>query len=222
MEHMPTWCNGCLITYFLLYVLAHEFTCPSSLVGYLFVGGHLWLKSIRHLKNVYYLDALLLLFIYYLGLETHISNSSSGFLVSPYYPSFYLNNMHRLWTLDAPAGQRIKLGFLFLNLEEEGGCTGGDFISIEDLNKAQHKIYCGSILPKAFISKSSSIAVKFHSNKKYVRSGFKIRYEAVDGKNLKDDHKLMSSLACLNKLYKKKCLWNEVFASFFFRKSETI
>ena len=169
------------------------------------------IKKHTHLKSVNYLDVLLLLFIYYLGWETHISNSSFGFLASPYYPSFYLNNMHRLWTLEVPAGQRMKLDFLFLNLEEEGGCTRGDFLSIEDLNKHQHRIYCGSTLPRPFISKSNSIAVEFQSNKKYVRSGFKIRYEAIDGKKLKDYHKLMSSLACLNKLYKINFLFSQLF-----------
>ena len=104
--------------------------------------------------------------------------------MSPYYPSFYLNDMVRSWELKVLDGQRIKLDILFLNLEinREGG---GDFLKIQDgtLFNRDVAVYSGTILPPQFVSETNILVVKFQSDKKNVHTGFKIRYEAIDGKN---------------------------------------
>ena len=116
--------------------------------------------------------------------RTPISNSSSGFLMSPYYPSFYLNDMERSWKLEVLGGQRIKLDFLFLNLEINEG-DERDFLKIQDGNLFNRDVtvYSGTILPQQFVSKTNVLVVKFQSDIKNVHTGFKIRYQAVDGKN---------------------------------------
>ena len=104
--------------------------------------------------------------------------------MSPYYPSFYLNDMERSWKLEVLGGQRIKLDFLFLNLEINEG-DERDFLKIQDGNLFNRDVtvYSGTILPPQFVSKTNVLVVKFQSDIKNVHTGFKIRYQAVDGKN---------------------------------------
>ena len=117
-------------------------------------------------------------------MDTHLSINTSGILTSPYYPSFYLNNMSRRWHLEASIGQRIHITFLFLNIEPDPKCNN-DYVMIQDGATSEKQFYfCGKTLPAEFKSSSNQLLIVFKSNDKIARTGFKIRYTIGKGKGI--------------------------------------
>ena len=113
---------------------------------------------------------------------TTISNSSSGYITSPYYPALYLNNMKRSWKIKVPEGQRVRLEFSFLNLQGDRHCKT-DLIIVKDFYRSRtYNTYCGNVLPTGYLSSRDMVWVEFVSDGRNVGTGFKIRYQAVIGK----------------------------------------
>ena len=115
--------------------------------------------------------------------ETRIHDSPSGYLTSPYYPSFYLNNLKRSWIIEVPKGQRIQLDILFLNLQDDQQCDKDSVIVKETLSSRTFTSYCGNTLPTAKYSSSGNVVyVEFQSDESNVGTGFKIHYQAISSK----------------------------------------
>lgn len=114
--------------------------------------------------------------------ETHIHDSPSGYLTSPYYPSFYLNNLMRSWTIEVPRGQRIQLDIIFLNLQRDQQCGKDSVIVKESARSRTFTPYCGNTLPTGYSSSGNVVYVKFRSDESNVGTGFKMHYQAISCK----------------------------------------
>jgi hypothetical protein len=113
--------------------------------------------------------------------ETHLTINTSGVLTSPYYPSVYLNNITRRWHLKTTNGQRVRLKFLYLNIERDPECKN-DYVMIQDGEKQFY--FCGRTIPDDFKSRSNQLLITFKSDENIVRTGFKIQYTIVEGKGI--------------------------------------
>ena len=109
-------------------------------------------------------------------MEKTIPYTSLGYITSPYYPSFYINNVKRTWKLEAPIGMKITIHFLYINIEESPECDL-DYVAIkDDFSTKKMSRHCGSHPPPDITSHSNVLTVIFVANKEYVGTGFKIRY----------------------------------------------
>ncbi|CAB4034091.1 G- coupled receptor GRL101 [Paramuricea clavata] len=125
-------------------------------------------------------------------MDTHLLINTSGILTSPYYPSFYLNNMSRRWHLEASNSQRIHIAFLYLDIEQYPTCKN-DYVMIQDGRSSEKQSYfCGKSIPAEFKSSSNQLLIVFKSNNKTAGTGFKIRYMIV--KENEDDGCLLADV----------------------------
>jgi hypothetical protein len=91
--------------------------------------------------------------------------------------------MERIWEIEVGLHdvQRIKLDWTFLNLEYHRRCEN-DSVTISDTYTSTSKIFCGYELPRQYVTSSNKVIVKFQSDKSNVGTGFKLRYQVVQGK----------------------------------------
>jgi len=101
-------------------------------------------------------------------------------LTSPRYPSKYSHNQDCKWTFTAKSG-KVKMVFDKFNVEWSSSCKSKDYLFVGSIAKYTKTWLCGSSIPKNFklVSKAKVMTVKFHSNKKVTKSGFKIRLVAT-------------------------------------------
>jgi hypothetical protein len=90
--------------------------------------------------------------------------------------------MRRSWKIEVPDDQRIKLEFLFLNLEDDALCNKDSVTIKHTFLSRKFLSYCGRTLPSSYLSSRNKVYVAFRSDEFGVGTGFKIRYEAVSGK----------------------------------------
>jgi cubilin len=115
--------------------------------------------------------------------EIFIHDSPFGYLTSPYYPSFYLNNKKRLWKIKVPEGQRIRLDMLYLNIKSDRQCNRDSVIVRESTDsRTVNALYCGNTLPSSYSSSGNVVYVEFQSDQSNVGTGFKMRYQALSCK----------------------------------------
>ncbi|CAB4020929.1 G- coupled receptor GRL101-like [Paramuricea clavata] len=111
--------------------------------------------------------------------RTSISDSSSGYITSPYYPTLYLNNMKRNWRIEVPDGQRLKLDWSYLNLEHHKQCKS-DSVIIKDSRRSRTSTsFCGYELPPTYLAPGNKVIVGFQSDETNVGTGFKLHYQAI-------------------------------------------
>ncbi|XP_037398032.1 CUB and zona pellucida-like domain-containing protein 1 isoform X3 [Pygocentrus nattereri] len=98
----------------------------------------------------------------------------SGSISSPYYPNYYHDNAYCVWQLSAPAGQRIFLSFVDLELEH---CCNCDYINVYDGSSTASsllgKLCYNDTTLRDFRSSSSYMTVLFRSDGSVVARGFK-------------------------------------------------
>jgi len=101
-------------------------------------------------------------------------------LKSPRYPSKYSHNQDCKWIFTAKTG-KVKLLFDKFNLEWSSSCKKKDYLFVGSIAKYTKTWLCGSSIPKKFklVSKQSTMTLKFHSNSKVTKSGFKVRLIAT-------------------------------------------
>ena len=113
---------------------------------------------------------------------TTITKKSAGYFTSPYYPHRYDSGVKRAWKLIAPRGHKIKLQFIYMDIEESDLCDR-DYITVEHIFKSGNELrVCGRTLPPPIISISNKLLVTFVSDKEEERTGFNISF-AMFGKN---------------------------------------
>jgi len=100
-------------------------------------------------------------------------------LTSPRYPKKYSHNQDCKWTFTAKSG-KVKLLFDKFNLEWSSSCKKKDYLFVGSIAKYTKTWLCGASIPKNFklVSKKSTMILKFHSNSKVTKSGFKVRLVA--------------------------------------------
>lgn len=110
-------------------------------------------------------------------------NSSSGFILSPYYPGYYINNVTCTWYVTAPENHVIRLEFQSFALESHPTCAN-DYVEVRDGDSHRsHRLgkYCGHTFPPVIESSSNALTVVFKSNDANIRTGFKAVYRTVVG-----------------------------------------
>jgi len=101
-------------------------------------------------------------------------------LKSPRYPSKYPHNQDCKWIFTAKTG-KVKLLFDKFNVEWSSSCKKKDYLFVGSIAKYTKTWLCGSSIPKKFklVSKKDTMTLKFHSNSKVTKSGFKVRLIAT-------------------------------------------
>jgi len=101
-------------------------------------------------------------------------------LKSPRYPKNYPHNQDCKWTFTTTSG-KIKMLFDKFNVEWSKSCKSKDYLFVGSIAKYTKTWLCGSSIPKNFNlkSKGDTMTLKFHSNSKTSKSGFKVRLIAT-------------------------------------------
>jgi len=101
-------------------------------------------------------------------------------LKSPRYPSNYPKNQDCKWTFTTTTG-KIKMLFDKFNVEWSKTCKTKDYLFVGQISKYTKTWLCGSSIPKNYklVSKGKEMTVKFHSNSKTSKPGFKVRLVAT-------------------------------------------
>lgn len=123
---------------------------------------------------------------FFLGCNGNMTNSS-GFIFSPHFPGYYPPLTLCRWTIKVAPGKNIKLRFLEFQLEDHPSCYS-DYIEVYDGYETKTKKllgrYCGLRFPDFLESSTNVMLIKFVSNDKVTRSGFKMHYTSEEGKGL--------------------------------------
>ncbi|XP_052472363.1 suppressor of tumorigenicity 14 protein homolog [Carassius gibelio] len=104
----------------------------------------------------------------------------TGNFTSPHFPSFYPPLLDCSWTINVPAGRRIKLEFSMFRVKEPMVDTS---TCHKDYVEVLGKKYCGEKRRLVLSSITNSLEVKFHSDESYTDKGFRIVYTAFDPGN---------------------------------------
>merc|ERR1719419_749461 len=100
-----------------------------------------------------------------------------SFLTTPGYPSKYGNNVHKIWTIKAPAGYKV-INFKFVDFELESeyqSLCKWDSVKIVDSNGVTiMPKRCGSSNPGIFRSQTNQASVYFDTDGSVVERGFKL------------------------------------------------
>jgi len=97
-------------------------------------------------------------------------------LKSPNYPSRYPKNQNCKWIFTTTKGN-IKMLFDKFNVEWSSTCKSKDYLFVGQIKKYTKTWLCGASIPKNFklTSQSKQMTVKFYSNGKTQKTGFKVR-----------------------------------------------
>ena len=83
-------------------------------------------------------------------------------------------------------GQRLKFDLLYLNLEDDKTCKRDSVVFKGSRRSWTEMSFCGNKLPESFFTPGNKAVVEFKSDKRNVGTGFKLRYQAIQGKNRKE------------------------------------
>ena len=92
--------------------------------------------------------------------------------------------------LNIPAGFFFNITFTHFDLEppkEDGSCS--DYLQLYNgygTEMLLSKPLCGSTLPASVLSNTSVVTLKFHTDKQHEFTGFKLIYDRVEAKTLKE------------------------------------
>jgi len=109
---------------------------------------------------------------------------SRGDITSPGYPSNYPTDRDCNFYITVRKGSKIKLKFSDLDLERTSNCAY-DFVRIKDggdKNSRQIGQYCGQTKPVDIVSSTNKLYIRFKSDSRNTRKGFKISWEQVEDK----------------------------------------
>ncbi|KAF4527383.1 hypothetical protein B566_EDAN015953, partial [Ephemera danica] len=106
---------------------------------------------------------------------------SSGVLRSPLYPSQYPHNLHCVWVIEVPVGQKILLNITDFELEADNNCQF-DYLEIRNGGSALSPLigqFCGNSIPRTITSFSQSLYLLFHTDLSVNRKGFSINWDGA-------------------------------------------
>ncbi|XP_046567693.1 tolloid-like protein 2 isoform X2 [Haliotis rubra] len=98
-------------------------------------------------------------------------------IVSPGYPSNYVNGLDCQWTLNAPIGSNITVKVLFLDLEKVASCVD-DYLLFKDgtANDARQLAKICDSRSTPIVSSSNHMTIMFHSDHAVTGGGFRLQY----------------------------------------------
>ena len=103
-------------------------------------------------------------------------------ITSPGYPSGYLPDVFESYTVDVPAGKRIKVEFTDFHLEDKcnGECV---FDWVRVMNGVAEDVLmektCSSDKPAVFTSKSNKITIYFKADSSVEEKGWALNWMEV-------------------------------------------
>jgi len=106
--------------------------------------------------------------------------TSKHTLTSPRWPSKYSHNQDCKWVVVVPSG-KVTLTFQSFNVEWSNNCRKKDYLFVGQILTYSNTYLCGNTIPKGtqFKSKNQQMTLKFHSNSKVTRAGFKVILRAT-------------------------------------------
>ncbi|CAK8680216.1 unnamed protein product [Clavelina lepadiformis] len=109
--------------------------------------------------------------------------NQTEFLSSPNFPDNYANGIYCLTTFVAPKGKSIQVSFANFSVESHSRCNydyvlivDGDYDEDQDLSGDR---FCGSELPRLYISVTNTLTIVFKTDGSVVRTGFRLKLEIV-------------------------------------------
>ncbi|XP_046577730.1 tolloid-like protein 2 [Haliotis rubra] len=108
-------------------------------------------------------------------------------IVSPGYPSNYVNGLDCQWTLNAPIGSNITVKVLFLDLEKVASCVD-DYLLFKDgsANDARQLAKICDSRSTPIVSSSNHMTIMFHSDHAVTGGGFRLQYSSAFDCGLSD------------------------------------
>ncbi|XP_023192240.1 tumor necrosis factor-inducible gene 6 protein [Xiphophorus maculatus] len=101
---------------------------------------------------------------------------------SPGFPDEYQDELICYWHIRVRLGQRIRLHFLELDVEEDTSCLA-DYLEVydsyDDVSGFAGR-FCGDNLPGDIISRGNVMTLKFLSDASVTAAGFQLQYVAFD------------------------------------------
>ncbi|XP_076818167.1 uncharacterized protein LOC143463537 [Clavelina lepadiformis] len=102
---------------------------------------------------------------------------------SPNFPDNYANGIDCFTTLVAPKGESIQVSFVNFSVESHSRCNydyvlivDGDYDEDQDLSDDR---FCGSELPRLYISVTNTLTIVFKTDGSVERTGFRLKLEIV-------------------------------------------
>ncbi|XP_078577909.1 exoskeleton protein RP43-like isoform X2 [Branchiostoma floridae x Branchiostoma japonicum] len=95
----------------------------------------------------------------------------------------YGNNMDCIWTISAPAGFFIELGFTAFDVEDDGSSCRYDYVAVYDGADTSAPLLaklCGSTIPSPLRSQGSALTVRFVTDSSITETGFTLVYTTTD------------------------------------------
>ncbi|XP_028280158.1 suppressor of tumorigenicity 14 protein [Parambassis ranga] len=106
-----------------------------------------------------------------------VLSEKNGTFTSPLYPSFYPPAMDCKWTIQVPAGQKVRVNFNMFRMKEPRVDTRKchkDYVEIMGSK------YCGELPTLDLTSDNNVLEVTFRSDHSYTDKGFSATYSAFD------------------------------------------
>nr|NP_001071840.1 Tolloid protein [Ciona intestinalis]BAE06735.1 Tolloid [Ciona intestinalis] len=139
--------------------------------------------------------------------------STTGNISSPNWPASYPAYSNCEWRISVTPGEKIVMDFTSLNIFRSRGCWY-DYIEIRDGHWERSPLigrYCGNNLPPQITSTDSRIWMKFRSTSNFNGSGFRLRYEAVCGGDIRrNSGQIQSPNYPDDYRPSKECIWTVV------------
>ena len=110
------------------------------------------------------------------GCPSIVPGASAGVIYSPNFPWNYSNSKSCEWFITTPWRKKINLKFTKFSLESSFGSCEYDSAEVRKENYYLIGKYCGSQIP-SFVTSSSSLRVRFTSDRSTTSSGFMAFYQ---------------------------------------------
>ena len=107
-------------------------------------------------------------------------SQSHGTVRSPGYPHRYKGKRQCTWHIVVPQGYNIRIRFRRqFHIEDSSGCSR-DFLMLSNTNRFRNPlIFCGKRRPRALLTPTNDIWVRFRSDGRGSARGFQMSYFAV-------------------------------------------
>uniref|UniRef100_A0A4W3HZL2 CUB domain-containing protein n=1 Tax=Callorhinchus milii TaxID=7868 RepID=A0A4W3HZL2_CALMI len=99
----------------------------------------------------------------------------SGIITSPGWPLNYPTRANCSWYIRANTEEIITISFQDFDVQSSAWCSA-DWLTIGTYKNLEGTRVCGSSIPGPYISSQEHVWIKFHSDDRYTRKGFRLSY----------------------------------------------